>query len=465
MRPLYSGFLSFARQRYAGLSWVLDEVVARLRPEADIEDLLQTLSDASHADKSAPAGTDVDLLANWADGARRLRAHLLAYVVEQCERFDRELTVSRVGPLLNELSARDGMLFTTNYDRLIEYAAESSNLLVRDGFAPGELVGPWQGDFEGHGLSLYKLHGSVTWYRTTGETDEFIRLDRGYPLPGPEFRLSREGVELEPLMIVPTLEKDALAQPYSHLLMHFNGALAASPLAIVVGSSLRDAHLVSVLTFQPQRRVVVIVGHAASVIANRLHGVRTIAIDTSSDAFLQFGVDQLGSLFDSVDEASDPDTIAIAAQAFASTYQSLVTTHGALTAVQRAALGRLKDKSPIERIRALNELRDVRAPEVETRVIELIADQDPQVRSAACAALASYGTTAAVASLGATAGQDSDPSVRLEASLALHRIATPEATAALESRARARPDDRFVEIALTESAQTELAASQTSRQR
>ena len=55
----------------------------------------------------------------------------------------------------------------------------------------------------------YKLHGSVTYYgdRDAQKANRFFRLDRGYPLPSPNFRLTREGNALEPLMVLPTLEK------------------------------------------------------------------------------------------------------------------------------------------------------------------------------------------------------------------------------------------------------------------
>ena len=81
-----------------------------------------------------------------------------------------------------------------------------------------ELVAPWNSVFDSK-ISFYKLHGSVSYYvdRNEEHNPSFLRLDRGYPLPGPDFRLSRDGHELEPLMVLPTLEKDALGDPYAHL--------------------------------------------------------------------------------------------------------------------------------------------------------------------------------------------------------------------------------------------------------
>ena len=108
---------------------------------------------------------------------------------------------------------------------------------------------------------LYKLHGSVTYYvdHQHSAAKKILRLDRGYPLPGPDFRLSREGRELEPLMVLPTLEKDALDDPYSYLMHTFTATLSRGGLVVTMGTSLRDKHLVSAMNFSSMKIVVLVI--------------------------------------------------------------------------------------------------------------------------------------------------------------------------------------------------------------
>jgi hypothetical protein len=80
------------------------------------------------------------------------------------------------------------VVITTNYDRIVEYVAESLGVGLSDGFETirGQVASTWTGQFD-VGLDLLKLHGSVTWYGVRASETEFVRLDRGYPLPGPDF--------------------------------------------------------------------------------------------------------------------------------------------------------------------------------------------------------------------------------------------------------------------------------------
>ena len=173
-------------------------------------------------------------LARWTSQSRSIRAHLVSYIIERCEQFDRERAEADLARWLERLNTSNELsavhFFTTNYDRILEYVSEYADIPLDDGFATSEndLVAPWTGNFASK-LRLYKLHGSVTYYvdRKSPPAKEFLRLDRGYSLPDPDFRLSRNGRELEPLMVLPTFEKDATGDPYGHLMHVFTETLSA----------------------------------------------------------------------------------------------------------------------------------------------------------------------------------------------------------------------------------------------
>ena len=115
----------------------------------------------------------------------------------------------------------------------------------------------------------------------------FLRLDRGYPLPGPDFRLSREGNELEPLMVLPTLEKDALGEPYSHLNHMFTDTMADTLLVIAVGISLRDNHIASAINYNAENVVVLLVDDDPIFPGRRIAGVRNLKLSTDARTFFE----------------------------------------------------------------------------------------------------------------------------------------------------------------------------------
>ena len=142
-----------------------------------------------------------------------------------------------------------------------------------------ELVAPWTGDFSGK-MRLYKLHGSVTYYvdRQHAEARGFLRLDRGYPLPDPDFRLSRQGRELEPLMVLPTLEKEAMEDPYGNLMHVFTETLSKGGLVIAMGTSLRDAHLVSAMNYSNEKIVALVIDNEPELAIKQIPKVKSVPL-------------------------------------------------------------------------------------------------------------------------------------------------------------------------------------------
>ena len=199
-----------------------------------------------------------------------LRGYLDAFIVNTCERFDRGAAARELVPLLRLREVGALWLFTTNYDRTVEYACEQNGIDWTDGFEGSgpHAVADWRGAFEAS-ARIVKLHGSVNWY-VDDPGGSLHRLDRGYSLPAYDFQLVRGDQRLRALMIIPTLEKDALGTPYVELSVRFTDALRESKLLVIAGNSLRDRHIRDYVRARMQSLQVLLVSPSATHLASSL---------------------------------------------------------------------------------------------------------------------------------------------------------------------------------------------------
>ncbi len=442
MRPFFERFLDFSRRQYPNLAPAIEAMVGDLGPDADLESLLSKLNAAVEVGAGLPPGFDTSELADWIQSATALRSHLLSYIVELCEQFDRDKAVQLCSQFVRDAAETRIILFTTNYDRVIEYVCTSTGVRFADGFAhePGELANPWNAEFR-DGLPLAKLHGSVTWYVDRSERSTFLRLDRGYPLPGPDFHLSRLGRALEPLMIVPTLEKQALGPPYNYLLNFLTDTLSRTRLLILIGTSLRDEHIVGSFAYHSSRLSVLIVGPHAEGLVARLRGIMVDALSVSAEEFLTVSGDSLRGLVEEAVGVEDPATRAEMIHAFAETERHRIAEWRGLTDTQRRLVKDLERKDLNRQLAALESLRGVAHSEVMEATLPLLGAESVELRSSAAGSLGLAREDGAVQMLERLAIEDPDRVVRLEAALALQRIATPSANEALDRLKAARPEE------------------------
>lgn len=443
MRPFLDDFVALARRRYPDLIDLLAQLLERVGKDADLEGLLSQLGRAADVQGVLPAELDSTAIEQWSRDAHSLRAHLLAFIVERCEQFDRERTVELIGPLLRGIDELKGALLSTNYDRVIEYVCEDAGIALSDGFErrAGLLVAPWNGDLAS-GLSLAKLHGSVTWYRDAAGTA--LRLDRGYPLPDADFALSRGGQPLDPLMIVPTLEKQILEDPYMHLLGFLQDVLRRSRLLVVVGNSLRDEHLNGAIRYRGAELTVLIVGRTPQKAATRLGHTTVVTLQADVEPFLRVCTRDLISFLASVKNRESSEVLTAAVHEWAAAQEQAVAEWVGLTSEQHVALERLADREGSALFDAIRVLRGVRHPRVLGQLRRLLNDPNGDVRSAAAGALGLARAAEAVTDLSERSRLDALPVVRLEASLALQMIGTPDAARELERREREHPEDEFI---------------------
>ncbi len=123
-------------------------------------------------------------------------------------------------------------VFTLNYDQLVESMAAQIGVRFTSGF--GEAWDPSLFELKNWDLRLYKLHGSVDWYRLPSRNV----LYRG----SPEHHAFR-GEESEEVLLYPARGKAAHADPFATLMSLFNRALADTRLCVAIGYSFRDDHI------------------------------------------------------------------------------------------------------------------------------------------------------------------------------------------------------------------------------
>ena len=447
MGPFYSDFVAEAKIRYPSLESALDRAIDKIESEADLESLLSVLNAAVGVTSGLPDALINDEIRGWVSDAKAIRSHLLSYIIERCENFDRAKAAAVCSPLLQGLADSGTLIFSTNYDRVIEHACRFASVELSDGFESGsdQTPSPWHANFNGN-LVLAKLHGSVTWYIDQSKKGAYWRLDRGYALPGPEFHLSRDGSNLSPLMIIPTLEKDVLGDPYSHLAHLFSDGLSDTALLVVMGSSLRDDHLTSTIKYHGADLVVLVIGKGADEAANRLEGNRTIALETSAAAFLNNCTTQLLQLVETVDQGLPIEELFPLIEEFAGEQRRVLSAIGDLDEEDRRYLADIRSKEASAVLPALSRLRGGSNRLLIDATVALLDSPEEDVRCMAAGNLGIVASVEAIEPLRRVAFDDPVSLVRIEAGLALHEIGTPEAQTALAEYQERHPDDRLVDL-------------------
>ncbi|MCI4319787.1 MAG: SIR2 family protein [Thermoplasmata archaeon] len=147
-------------------------------------------------------------------------------------------------------------IFTLNYDVVVEQFLESHGVSYVDGFElrfdPDRFKSPSAEVF------LYKLHGSVTWFKS--QTGGYLKLPIRSSLRQIDLL---SGERAEPVMLYPAQKAD-YAGPFLELFRRFQETLRHAEWLLVLGYSFRDPILVDVIldaaVSNPQLKVVLICG-------------------------------------------------------------------------------------------------------------------------------------------------------------------------------------------------------------
>jgi NAD-dependent SIR2 family protein deacetylase len=443
MRQFYEEFVAYVLKQRAHCAPLLEKIMAGCGESPDLELLIQRLEEVRGIRSGLAAlGQRAGDLAEQISLADELRGYLDSFLIETCERFDADLVKRKFSRLVEFAHNRDAYIFTTNYDRLVEVSAASRDLRCADGFEPASTrpESRWTGVFDG-GVRLIKLHGSVNWYEEQ-ESGNVFRLERGYSMPSYEYRLTHGERALRPLMIIPTLEKALMKQPYAGLMTQFSDALREISVFIVVGNSLRDDHLRNTIIQRANALDIILVNPAAlsqvDVAANR---AATHAVPLGIEQFLDGGLDGLGRLLD--DLAIVPD--AGARRSLVAAY-SIEMTNLAAESMTEADLEVLEGLSSGGEDTTLQALRNLKAP-VHARLLEKVRGLaakpgDESVRVAAIDTLTEVSGTDAIRILEDIATSPGSLLVRAEAALALRSLQLSASRDAIERIRVATAGDR-----------------------
>ena len=241
-----------------------DFVDPRLDEEMDIEHLIEQIDNMCGARKFLESSEE---LREQLGQAQKVRAEVEWFVqhsAERAEAYDAELMW---GSLLRAIDLHDVTLATTNYDRAIEIAANAVGVPVDDGFeelADKDVV-PWIGfSTETKRKTVIKLHGSTDWYAKDAG-NEPVKLRHPTALHGQsELRLPT-GEQLRSALILPSREKMLANQPYPRLLQQLLNNTDECELAVYIGSSLRDPHILEAVNSTIKRVPTFIVNPDPSV--------------------------------------------------------------------------------------------------------------------------------------------------------------------------------------------------------
>lgn len=447
MAGFYKDFRDYVGVRYPRHFELLQKFEQEGRhADPDLETLLSDLQSVlGVASGLSLLQADLTAVTDQLQIARELRGYLDAFVVDTCERFDRDKSARELKSLLDLRQVAPVWLFTTNYDRLIESACDQHSVSYTDGFESqvSQPVADWTGRF-GTDIRIAKLHGSVNWY-VDDPAGALHRLDRGYSLPAHDFRLVRGDQVLRPLMIIPTLEKEALGEPYIQLAMKFTDVLAETKLLIVAGNSLRDKHIRNYIQGRLDTLHVLLVGPRATQKVNVFgRPDKTHALDAGFSEFLTLGGQALRSLMEDLlhMEESD-DVLQNRVQQFMDQTvrnlddEAILSTNPELARlVQQAREGSIAARSV-----AVDSLGDHPHPaviRVLTSVLET-ATESP-VRVSAVSSLVRLGGTEVIESIGQILIRDVSQDVQMESALALAQLRSSNAAIEWLKRANERRD-------------------------
>jgi hypothetical protein len=445
MRQFYERFIEYIGQRRDHCLPLVEKLTAGTAIP-DLEVLIQRLENV-RAIRSGLAilGSEDEGVSSELVLADELRGYLDMFLIETCEQFDLDKVKTKLSRFVKQAYETDAYIFTTNYDRLVEVAALSARIPLSDGFeAPSSRPeSRWNGDFS-RALRLVKLHGSVNWYEEE-ESDSLYRLERGYSLPSYEYRLTHGNRALRPLMIIPTLEKAVLKQPYARLLMQFGDALRDLELFVVIGNSLRDDHLRNTVMERAQGLEIVLINPAArdqKELIGRPEATHVVPL--GMEQFIENGLTPFSELLGAIAQTS-PDVRRASVASFASKLTALADDAASMSEAEGRHLLELKHGSVDSKLEVLRLVRPLMHSVLLSEVRSLaLGEGDETVRIAAIDAFVAARGADSCEVLAEIVKASGQLSVRAEAALALQSVAGPAHVELVRRTSEAVANDKAI---------------------
>jgi hypothetical protein len=133
-------------------------------------------------------------------------------------------------------------IVTTNYDRMAEYAASLSNAYICTGFAQN-YFGHFSKNIHQYDLTklsgyrgqvnIWKVHGSLDWFKTKGDTDIHLPLQQNIP------------DDFKPLIVTPGLSKflETQLEPFRTIFTEADNEIEKANSYLCIGYGFNDIHV------------------------------------------------------------------------------------------------------------------------------------------------------------------------------------------------------------------------------
>lgn len=172
---------------------------------------------------------------------KELKDNIIDFLFECCSCFNEEEVKKLYGSFLSVKEAVEEKtmhIFSLNYDTCVECACGIEQIKCSLGFDKDNTE--WDGTFNGP-VNLYKLHGSISW---RGHNLQMIHM----PVPTIGKAVVFGKKEYEMVVLYPMITKyRPYIYPFSNLIHIFEKKLNKAQVCAVIGYSLRDQHIKSVL--------------------------------------------------------------------------------------------------------------------------------------------------------------------------------------------------------------------------
>lgn len=219
-----------------GSYWDLEELLLRVRELKNAENsaITKLYRKFSFKGNSMPKAKFDERISSMAEEYSELERELLRFIREKCIRPDIEKGMEIYSNLFKLSKNFNLRIFTTNYDPIIENVCEKLNISYADGFMPKGNTGyfTWTPEsLNSEKLNLFKLHGSITWYKDPN--GKIIK----FPIDISDRR------DVQSVIIYPTEYKELFNPPFNRLYFEFSKSIFNSTNCLAIGHSFRDPYM------------------------------------------------------------------------------------------------------------------------------------------------------------------------------------------------------------------------------
>jgi len=218
-----------------GRYWDLEELLLRVRELKNAENsaITKLYRKFSFKGNSMPKAKFDERISYMAEEYSELERELLRFIREKCIRPDIEKGMEIYSNLFKLSKNYNLRIFTTNYDSIIENVCDKLNISYADGFMPKGNTGyfTWTPEsLNSEKLNLFKLHGSITWYKDYN--GKIIK-----------FPIDISDKDVQSVIIYPTDHKELFNPPFNRLYFEFSKSIFNSTNCLAIGHSFRDPYM------------------------------------------------------------------------------------------------------------------------------------------------------------------------------------------------------------------------------